>query len=72
METCLPSRCPETGLVYTPNSRSLHGNGSTLHYVFSTASRPTMRPTQPHIQWVPGGKAAGDLKLNTHLHLASR
>jgi hypothetical protein len=28
---CLPSRCPETCLVYPPISRSLHSNGSTRY-----------------------------------------
>jgi hypothetical protein len=31
MGTCLPSCCPETALVYSPISRSLHRNRST-HY----------------------------------------
>jgi len=34
-------------------------------FLFSTASRPALGPTQPHSQWVPealsrGGKAAGE------------
>jgi hypothetical protein len=37
------------------------GGGDFLH---SIASRPALRPTRPHMQWVPGalspgGKAAG-------------
>jgi hypothetical protein len=28
---CLPSRCPETALVYPPISRSLHSNGSRCY-----------------------------------------
>jgi hypothetical protein len=34
--TCLPSRCPETALVYPPISRSFHIHGSTR---YSTISR---------------------------------
>jgi hypothetical protein len=44
----------------------LNGRGSITGrvkiFLFSTASRPALRPTQPSIQWVlgalPGGKAA--------------
>jgi hypothetical protein len=32
--TCLPSRCPETALVYPPISLSLHSNGSTQYNIF--------------------------------------
>jgi hypothetical protein len=32
--TCLPSRCPETGLVYPPISLLLSSNGSTLCNMF--------------------------------------
>jgi hypothetical protein len=28
-------------------------------FLFSTASRPTLRPTQPHIQWVTGALSQG-------------
>jgi hypothetical protein len=28
-------------------------------YLFPTASRPAMRPDQPHIQWVPGASSLG-------------
>jgi hypothetical protein len=28
-------------------------------FLFTTASRTALRPTQPPIQWVPGGQAAG-------------
>jgi hypothetical protein len=31
--TCLPSRCPETVLVYPPISRSLHSNGPTRYNI---------------------------------------
>jgi hypothetical protein len=32
--TCLPSRCLETALVYSPISRSSHGNGCTRYNVY--------------------------------------
>jgi hypothetical protein len=43
-------------------------------FLFSTASRPVLGPTQSLIHRVPGafsrgGKAAGGVKLTTHLHL---
>jgi hypothetical protein len=31
--TCLPSRCPETAVVYPPISQSSHSNGSTCYTV---------------------------------------
>jgi hypothetical protein len=31
--TCLPSCCPETALVYSPISRSLHSNGCTRYNI---------------------------------------
>jgi hypothetical protein len=30
-----------------------------LDFLFSTASRPTLRSTQPPIQWVPGALSTG-------------
>jgi len=39
------------------------------NFLFTSASRPALRPTQPPIQCVPGGRA---VKLITHLHLAPR
>jgi hypothetical protein len=42
----------------------LHGRGFESRkwlgiYLFITASRPALRPTQSPVQWVPGGKVAG-------------
>jgi hypothetical protein len=39
--------------------------------LFSTESRPTLGPTQPHIQYVPGALFPA-VNLITHLHLVSR
>jgi hypothetical protein len=33
------------------------GGGKNFH--FSMSSRPTLGPTQPHIQWVPGAPSRG-------------
>jgi hypothetical protein len=46
-------------------------------FLFTTKSELALGPTQPTIQWVPGslslgGKAAGVVKLTTHLHLMPR
>jgi len=42
-------------------------------YLFTTASRPVLRPTQPPIKWVPGELSPGikrwGVKLTTRLHL---
>jgi hypothetical protein len=45
-------------------------------FLFATAFRPALGPTQPHIQWVrklflPGAKRPG-MKLITHLHLVPK
>jgi len=42
-------------------------------FLFATAFRLSLEPTQPPIQWVPGGrflgvKRPGRVKLTTHLH----
>jgi hypothetical protein len=45
-------------------------------FLFSTASRPTVGPTQLPIRWVPGALSPGvkpqRVKLATHLHLMPR
>jgi hypothetical protein len=45
-------------------------------FLFSTASRPVLGPTQPPIQWVLGALSLGvkwpGVKLTTHLHLVLR
>jgi hypothetical protein len=40
-------------------------------FLFTTASRTALKPTQPPVQWVPGALSLG-VKLTTHLHLVSR
>jgi hypothetical protein len=46
------------------------------NFLFSTASRPALRPTQTTIQWSPGALSLGlsgkDVKLTTHLQLVPR
>jgi len=45
-------------------------------FLFTTASRKAMRPTQPLIQLAPGALSLGEsgrcLKLTTHLYLVPR
>jgi hypothetical protein len=45
-------------------------------FLFTTASRTSLGPTQPPIQWVPGVLSLGvkrpGVKLTTHLHLVPR
>jgi hypothetical protein len=45
-------------------------------FLFATASRMSIVPTQPPIQWVAGafslGQSDGGVKLTTHLHLVPR
>jgi hypothetical protein len=45
-------------------------------FLFTKASRPSLGPTQPPVQWVLGALPLGvkrpDVKLTTHLHLVSR
>jgi hypothetical protein len=40
-------------------------------FIFTTASRPALGPTQPPILWVPDALSLG-IKLTTHLHLVQR
>jgi hypothetical protein len=43
------------------------------YFLFATASRPALEPTQPPIQWVSGalspGKIVQGVKMIIHLHL---
>jgi hypothetical protein len=45
-------------------------------FLFSTASMPSLAPTEPSIQWTPGlfpwGYRDRDMTLTTHLHLVPR
>jgi hypothetical protein len=40
---------------------------SNRDFTLSAVSRPALGPTQPPIQWVPGGKAAGGKADHSHL-----
>jgi hypothetical protein len=40
-------------------------------FLFTTASRTALWPTQPPIQWIPGALSLG-VKLTTHLHIVPR
>jgi hypothetical protein len=46
------------------------------NFLFTTASRTALGPTQPPIQWVTGALSLGvkrpGVKLTTHLHLVPR
>jgi hypothetical protein len=61
--------------VGTETSFGLDGWGSipcrVKIFLFSTASRPTMGPTQPSIQVVPGQSGRG-INLTIYLHLVPR
>lgn len=60
------SVCTETRLCCGLRSQcSIPGRVKRLFFSFSTASRLTVEPTQPPMQFIPG------VKLATHLHLAS-
>jgi hypothetical protein len=47
--TCLPSRCPETALVYPPISQSLHRNSSTRCSTFRQTRH--VRSSYHRIRW---------------------
>jgi hypothetical protein len=46
--------------------------GRVKNFYFSALSKPTLGPTQPPIQWVPGSFFRGGLKLTTRILLVLR
>jgi hypothetical protein len=45
-----------------PRGRSLSPS-RVKNFLFSTSSRPVLRPNQPPIQWVPGALSSGEKRL---------
>jgi hypothetical protein len=50
--TCLPSRCPETGLIYPPISRPLHSKDSTRYNIFPVTGIEPRLPACPALVMV--------------------
>ena len=65
-------------VIFVATCHGLDGPGTEYPWGwdFPHPSRPSLRPTQPPIQWVPafilGGKGDRDMALTTHPHLAPR
>jgi hypothetical protein len=63
-------------LFYPEKLQSLNiSHASTFRPFCSNIDRPTVGPTQPPVQWVPGGSLPGcgrDVKLTSHLHIVPR
>jgi hypothetical protein len=57
--TALPSRYSDGLRAGRPRGRS-SSPGMVENFLFSTASRPALGPTQLPIQWVPGGPFPGE------------
>jgi hypothetical protein len=59
---------PSSGILETKKNTTFSGiyigvviiSRQCKIFLFSTASRPTLGPTQPPIQWVTGGDFPGD------------
>jgi hypothetical protein len=66
--------CLEPG--YGLDDREFESRKGLLIFLFTTASRPALRPTQPPIQWVPGALSVGvkgsEREADAHPHLVLR
>jgi hypothetical protein len=61
------------GIALDDQGSSIRFPAALEIFLFTTASRTPLGPTQPPIQWVPGALSLGlGVKLTTHLHLVPR